>query len=206
MDETVRQKIPFSKKLVDAFMQYGIIKTYKSGENTELINSSHSEYSFLISGLLKLFIEHENKKTILYHLEENQAFIPTFINPFNNSPITCSSFTIRESIIITIPKVKILEWSNNFSELKNFINSSNKTHYYSLLKIIIQLIEQPIEERVFDYLKLNSYTFNTNEIKVSRNEIASDLNFTRETVSRTLKKLEIKNRIIRKPRSILLNE
>ena len=206
MNENIRQKIPFSKKLVDSFIQYGLVKTYKPGESIQLINNSHYEYSFLISGLIKLFIEHESKKTILYHLEGNQAFIPTFINPFNNSPITCSSFAIKESIIITIPKIKILELSNTFTELKDFINTSNKKHYFSLLNIIIQLIEQPLEERLFSYLKLNSITFKTDEVKISRNEIASDLNFSRETVSRALKKLEEKNRIIRKPRSILINE
>jgi Mn-dependent DtxR family transcriptional regulator len=61
-----------------------------------------------------------------------------------------------------------------------------------------------IENRLLKYLKTISNILEDKELYLPLNTIAKDLNYSRETISRGLKKLEEMNELIKKNRSILL--
>ena len=60
------------------------------------------------------------------------------MNLFNKVPIPFSSTFIEDSIVITIPIDKIINWSMNNPELKRFLIHSQKQHYTSILQCIRQ--------------------------------------------------------------------
>ncbi len=201
---TLIKKLPFRQELIDLIDQFGTIKTYAAGE--PLVNDGCSEKDSLIilEGLIKLFIEHEDKKILLYHVEDNDMCILSYMDIFSNHPVQYSSVAVKDTKLLFIPNDKLIEWSKEYSELRTIIVSSYQKNYSSLLNTIKEFIGQSLENRLYSYLKLKSIHLKTSELKIPHNEIAMELNFSREAITRAIKKLEDDNKVIRRPRSIVM--
>ncbi|MDY8135750.1 Crp/Fnr family transcriptional regulator [Aquimarina sp. 2201CG5-10] len=195
---------PFSKELIAVLKEHGTTYHHSSGEQLLYHDNTHTETYILLSGLVKLFIEYENKKILLYHLEGSKACIVSHANLFNDYLLEFSSVVIQDSVIITISNEKAVELRNTYPEFEKVMICSYSLHYTSILGVIKQFITESLESRLFNYLKLKSSFLNSLEIKIPIQEISTDLNFSREAISRGLKKLESNNQIIRKTRSVVL--
>ena len=200
------EKLPFRQELIDLIGQYGSIKTYPAG--TPLVNDSCSEKDslFILEGVIKLFIEHQNKKILLYHIGDNDVCILSYMDIFSDHPVQYSSVAVKDTTLLFIPNDKLLEWSKDYSELRTIIVSSYQKNYSCLLNTIKEFIGQSLESRLYSYLKLKSIHAKSLELKIPHNEIAMELNFSREAITRAIKKLEDEQKVIRRPRSIVLLE
>ncbi len=194
----------FTHKLVSLFEEYGTIYNHNAGERVNYHQNAHYQTSILLSGLIKLFIENENSKILLYYLDDNKPCIVSYTGLYTNYPVEFSSIVLKETVILTIPNEKIIKWSNMYPELNKFMIFSYQFHYISIVNAIKQFISLSLECRLFNYLKTKSILYKCEEIKIPLQEISLDLNFTIEAISRGLKKLENNQKIIRKTRSIIL--
>jgi CRP/FNR family transcriptional regulator len=59
-----------------------------------------------------------------------------------------------------------------------------------LVKTIDSIAFKKMDERLFEYLEAKSKAFQTKELSVTHQDIAFDLNASREAISRLLKKME----------------
>ena len=82
------------------------------------------------------------------------------------------------------------DWMSRYQSWKNFIMVSYDNRMMELIKTIDIIAFKKMDERLLDYLEKKAVALNSNSISVTHQEIAYDLNASREAVSRLLKQLE----------------
>ena len=76
-----------------------------------------------------------------------------------------------------------------------FVLETYRNRFEELLRVIDQIAFHSMDEKLEFYLRRQFDTFKTKTISITHQEIADDLNSSREVISRLLKKLETDNRI-----------
>ncbi|MFM1972503.1 MAG: hypothetical protein RL185_1185, partial [Bacteroidota bacterium] len=91
--------------------------------------------------------------------------------------------------LISIPIKYMDKWLSEFKSWHYFVIKTYRTRYEELLKTVNEVAFKNMDERLEFYLKKQVEKFG-NTIKLTHQEIASDLNSSREVISRLMKKME----------------
>ncbi len=195
-----------SNKLIDLILKNGTIKEFTPSET--FLHEGQSDYSFaylIVKGSIEVYLDSIVKKTLLYtHRHTELSILANYNNLFNNQPVNLSYISIDHSIIVSLPLDLILTWSNQYPIILQAYLKSQQNHCDSILNLIKSYHKITLKSRMFNYLKQKSFYFKSNEITLPHQQIANDLNCSRETVSRYLKDFEQKNILKRNIRSITL--
>ncbi|MDI9310236.1 MAG: Crp/Fnr family transcriptional regulator [Limnohabitans sp.] len=164
-----------------------------------------NKYVFiLVSGTVAYFYENDNQRNYLFSLNSKEARVINSLNLFSLSDIGFSIKAMEDCEIIMIPKIDFLEnkvFLNFFRQLDIAIG----VIFDKMISAYSCLSNESLETVVYNYL-LHIYISDNSEkdIIISRNELSLDLGYSREAISRALRKLEKEGKIIRKTRSIEL--
>jgi CRP/FNR family transcriptional regulator len=77
-----------------------------------------------------------------------------------------------------------------------FVLETYRSRFEELLTVIDDVAFRSMDERLLVYLRKHSRQSNNREIRLSHSEIATDLNSSREVISRLLKKMEQRGLLI----------
>jgi CRP/FNR family transcriptional regulator len=77
----------------------------------------------------------------------------------------------------------------------NFVIETYRSRFEELLEVFDNVVFKSMDERLESYLKNQFTSLHSNKIELTHQEIANDLNTSREVVSRLLKKLEQRGEI-----------
>ena len=150
----------------------------------------------VISGSIKIMREDdEGNEIFLYYIENNQtcAMSLTCCLTFSQSQIR--AIVEDDADIIFIPVDSMDEWMLKYPTWKNFVMQTYSLRFEELLRTIDLIAFHNMDDRLLAYLKEKSENLKTNELDITHQEIAYDLNSSREAVSRLLKKLENQERL-----------
>ncbi|MGB1018735.1 MAG: Crp/Fnr family transcriptional regulator [Chitinophagales bacterium] len=139
--------------------------------------------------------------------EEGEEVIMYFIGPGEtcSMSLTCCLQSKNSGIlavaednveIMTIPIQNVQEWIGKFTSWRNFIFMSYQNRFDELLNTIDSLAFKKLDERLIEYLKTLSEKTDSNFIQATHQKIATDLNASREAISRLLKKMEQEKKIM----------
>jgi len=96
----------------------------------------------------------------------------------------------EKTILLGVPIRFMDEWMTKYQSWKNFVMQSYDNRMMELVKTIDSIAFKKMDERLFEYLEAKSKAFQTKELSVTHQDIAFDLNASREAISRLLKKME----------------
>ena len=108
----------------------------------------------------------------------------------NSTDSEVEAIAEEDMVLIGIPSSKMDEWFERFPEWKFFVMGSYKARFDELLSTINSIAFTQLDERLVKYLLEKSKIHGSNTLKTSHQEIATDLNSSREVISRLLKHLE----------------
>jgi CRP/FNR family transcriptional regulator len=91
--------------------------------------------------------------------------------------------------LISIPISFMDKWLSEFKSWHYFVIKTYRTRYEELLKTVNEVAFKNMDERLEFYLKKQVEKFGPS-IKLTHQEIATDLNSSREVISRLMKKME----------------
>ncbi len=195
---------PLSPELLHTLETKGTCRKYIPNTIITAYGDYKTKTAFILDGILKASIDDPNNSLLLYHLESQKEPIIGFMNIYTNTPVNIAITSITNCTLLWVENVDLLDIGKKHIELRdlmiNYYNTMNK----NLLFILKNLLEESLEVRVLDYIKMKSQLHNTSNILVPRCEIAMDLNISRVTLSRVLKKLEHQELIQRNIKSITL--
>ncbi len=194
----------FEEKLSTLIKSHAITKKYLPGDIILSKNMTLNKTAFIISGLLKVHLEQNYSSLLLYHISPKNNSILTLMNMTNDTSIPVSITAIEESTLLWVPDSKISEWDSQYLSLKKLIIYSCEYNIGQMISTTRNLMIHSLKERLYNYLRTKASIYNLQDLKISRTEIAIDLNTSKATISRAIKRLENENKIIGKPRSITL--
>lgn len=82
------------------------------------------------------------------------------------------------------------EWMIKYKDWKNFVMNNYRARFEELFNTIDSIAFHKLDERLISFLKTKSRAKKSNILKATHQEIADDLNSSREVISRLLKQLE----------------
>ena len=96
----------------------------------------------------------------------------------------------EDTTLIGIPTRYMDEWMGRYPSWKNFVMTSYDKRMLELVRTIDSIAFKKMDERLMDYLEKKAEANNSRTLHATHQEIAYDLNASREAISRLLKKLE----------------
>jgi CRP/FNR family transcriptional regulator len=96
----------------------------------------------------------------------------------------------ENTTLIGIPTRYMDEWMTRYPSWKNFVMTSYDRRMLELVYTIDSIAFKKMDERLLEYLERKAEANNNRTLNATHQEIAYDLNASREAVSRLLKQLE----------------
>lgn len=181
---------------------------YKTGDTLMDYGSFIQIVPLVVDGVLKVMREDENGNEIfLYFINAGQSCTMSFSCCIRNKRSEIRAVVEEDVTLIGIPVQSVDAWMMQFQSWKTFIMSSYDARLNELIYAIDNIAFSKMDERLIRYLEDKSFALNTTTIHTTHQDIATDLNASREAVSRLLKKLEISGRVkLGRNRITLLSE
>ena len=150
----------------------------------------------VVDGVVKISRANEdNKEVFLYYLSEGNTCAASFSCCLIRKRSEIRAVCEKDATLLFIPLEKAEQWMGTYRVWRNYVLGIYDSRIFDLIDTIDNLAFAKLDEKLWDYLEEKSLVMDSKEIIVSHNEIAKDLNVSREAVSRLLKKLESNGQI-----------
>lgn len=179
--------------LRDEIAQVGKVMNFSAGEMIMDFGSYIKMIPLVIKGSIKVSREgNEGEEIFLYYLQGGDACTMTFTCCMRDKQSAIRTIAEDDTRIIAIPTRYMDEWMMKYPTWKNFVMTAYDHRMLELIDTIDQIVFKKLDERLLDYLRKRAQAVGQNTISTTHQEIADDLNVTRESISRLLKTLEKK--------------
>ena len=197
----------FEKELIDEIVNLGIYRTIKKGSTLIDIGDAMTHIPLILSGAIKITREDKNGDEIaLYFLEKGDTCAISFINCINRSKSMFRGVAEKLTESIFVPVEKIEPWLIKYESWRHFIIDSYHMRLIEMVESIDSLAFMKLDTRLLKYLTDKVKIMQNNTLIITHQEIADDIHTSRVVVSRLLKQLENKGKlIIRRNRIIIEN-
>ncbi len=191
--ELLRQTYPSiaERGLQEEIAHVGKIMHFKAGEVIMDFGSYVKLIPLVIEGSVKVVREDEEGNEIfLYYLNTGQACTMSFTCCMMNKKSEIRTVAEDDATIIGIPIRYMDDWMTRYQSWKNFVMLSYDNRLYEMVRTIDSIAFKKMDERLMQYLEQKAEANRSQVISATHQEIAYDLNASREAVSRLLKQLE----------------
>lgn len=186
----------FEEDLIREIERTGVLKTVKEGEIIMDINDYIHVMPLLLEGAIKILREDtEGNELLLYFLERGDTCAFTLSCCLGQTRSEIRAVAERDTQLIMIPINKMEEWTATYKSWRNFVFESYHSRLTEMLETIDTLAFMNMDRRLLRYLQDKAKINQSEELQVTHQQIAYDMNTSRVVVSRLLKKLELEKRI-----------
>lgn len=182
--------------LYDELIAHASIKEIKAGETLLRVGQKIRSTMLILDGLVKLYREDdEGKEFFIYHLNAGQACSLSLVCATKQEKSEVLAKALTDATVLSIPLEYMDKWMSKYKSWYQFVIISYRDRFEELLKTIDAIAFSNMDERLEYYLEKQVNQLGIN-LKMTHQNIANDLNSSREVISRLLKKMEAKNWLI----------
>lgn len=194
----LKQTFPeLEQELIEELSDEGNFKTIPA--NTDLMRQGQNIRStmLLLNGLVKVFREDdEGHEYLLYHVQGGEGCALSMTCMVGNGTSSVAAKTLQETDVVMLPIEKMDDWMNRYKSWYHFVVRSYRNRFEDLLQTLDSIAFRHMDERLELYLKRQAEIRKSNTIAITHHEIAQELNSSREVISRLLKKLSERGRVV----------
>ena len=178
--------------LYKEILEHGIIKEVRAGETLLKVGQTIRSTMLILDGLVKLYREdNDGKEFFIYHLDAGQACSLSMVCAAKHETSEVLAKALTDATVLAIPLEYMDQWMSKYKSWYQFVITSYRNRFEELLKTIDAIAFTGMDERLEYYLRKQVEKLGNN-LKITHQEIAHDLNSSREVISRLLKKMEAK--------------
>jgi CRP/FNR family transcriptional regulator len=186
----------FDPELVSHLEKVGEVVEFEEGTMLMRQGQYFKSSLIILDGMVKLYREGDDgEEFFLYYLERGNACALSMICATKNetSAIKAKAMTPVKALAIPIQHMDGL--MKDYRQWYYFVLETYRSRFNELLEVIDQVVFHSMDQKLEFYLKRQFNSFGGKKITMTHQEIADDLNSSREVISRLLKKLESQKRI-----------
>jgi CRP/FNR family transcriptional regulator, anaerobic regulatory protein len=193
----LQSHFPFLEaELREELEQFGSYHQFNAGETIVKKGQYFKSALILVDGLLKIYREdEEGSEFFIYYLEPGQACALSMVCASRQKTSEIMAVALKDSEILTVPFDKMDEWMMKYKSWNNFVLASYRERFEELLITLDHVAFRNMDERLEFYLKRQQQQMGKN-LLLTHQQIADDLNSSREVISRLLKNMEKNKRVI----------
>ena len=181
----------FSNELLKAIEEEGVVHYFEAGA-TLIRTGQYIKSTLLVTkGKLKVYREDDDgNEFFMYYLLPGQACAISLICATRSKQSQIMAKAIEDSEVLMIPLSLMDSWMAKYKNWYEFVISTYRNRFEEILEVVDNIAFRAMDERLEFHLNRMRETTGSADLKLSHQEIASDLNTSREVISRLLKKME----------------
>jgi CRP/FNR family transcriptional regulator len=186
----------FSRELISHLAKIGQAAEFREGDMLMRPGQYFKNSLLILDGRVKLYREGDDgEEFFLYYLEHGNACALSMICATKNEASAIKAKAVSPVKALTIPIQYMDGLMKDHKSWYYFVLETYRNRFEELLQVIDQVAFHSMDEKLEFYLKRQFDTLKTDKITITHQEIADDLNSSREVISRLLKKLEARKHI-----------
>ena len=192
----------FEKELITEMEQKATISHFPAG-GVLARKGQYFKYTWIVlEGLVKIYREDdEGNEFFIYYLEPAHVCAQSLSCALGQQASEIIAIAVNDSEVLSIPSSVIDDWMTKYKSWNNFVLLNYRRRFEELLITLDQVAFRNMDERLEFYLKRQAEKLG-NQLSLTHQQIAVDLNSSREVISRLLKNME-KNKRLKLHRNII---
>jgi CRP/FNR family transcriptional regulator len=181
----------FEPPLLSILEKEAVLKEYKAGELIMRTGQYIKSTALVLEGRVKIYREGpEGGEFLMYYLGPGQACAVSMICAIQSSASEITARAEEDTQILLLPVQLMDSLIKEYKSWYQFVIQTYRSRFDELLAVVDDVAFRNMDERLEIYL--NRYRDKTGKtvIELSHQQIAEDLNSSREVISRLLKKME----------------
>ncbi|MDW7692214.1 Crp/Fnr family transcriptional regulator [Flammeovirgaceae bacterium SG7u.111] len=177
--------------LAEKIVEHGKLMSAKAGEDIIRFGSYVKFVPLVIQGKVKVMREDgEGNELFLYYLGEGETCAFSLNCCMRQEKSQIRATAEEETWLIAIPIRYMDEWTSTYPSWKNMVMMTFNYRFEELIKTVDAIAFLKMDERLERYLDERSRGLTPKVLNITHQEIATELNTSREVISRLLKQLE----------------
>lgn len=186
-----------NQQLLDKLLKEGTVKTFPP----EAVIIEEHDYiknvPIVLSGSIKVFkLDEDGRELLLYYIKPGESCVMSFLGAACNGTSKIRAVVEEQAEVLILPVYKAIDLIRDNPAWLEFIFQLYNRRFEELLSVVNAVVFQNVDDRLWDLLKTKVKMLNTMELNVTHQQVADELGTAREVVSRLLKQLERKNKIL----------
>lgn len=183
----------YDSDLKDEISKVGFVKNIKEGAHLMDVGQYIKNIPLIVSGRLKIFREdEEGNELFLYYLHHGEACAISMVCTINDKISQVRAVAMEDTQVISIPIEYMDRFMTTYRSWYQFVVRTYGMRLNEMLHTIDSIAFLKMDERLLSYLEKMAEVSGSNSINVTHQNIATELNTSREVISRLLKQMERK--------------
>jgi CRP/FNR family transcriptional regulator, anaerobic regulatory protein len=193
-DNLLRKSYPlFEDQLIGEIEEQGEFKTFPANEILMRKGQYIRSTMLVLNGLIKVYREDDDgNEFLMYYLKPGEACALSLVCAAKHEASPIMAKTVVETEVMMVPVDIMSDWMSKFKSWYQFVIETYRSRFDELLVTLDNVAFRSMDERLEFYLKRAKDAQQTTLLNISHQEIAQELNTSREVISRLLKKMEQK--------------
>ncbi|KFF16898.1 Crp/Fnr family transcriptional regulator [Flavobacterium hydatis] len=181
----------FSNELISAIESNATMQDSEAGTILMRTGQYIKNTVLITKGKIKIYREGEDGgEFFMYYLQPGQACAISMICATKSEKSQIMAKVVEDVSVVMIPLNLMDKWMMEHRSWYEFVIETYRSRFEEVLEVVDSIAFRSMDERLEFYLKRHKDACGCTELKVSHQEIATELNTSREVISRLLKKME----------------
>lgn len=181
----------FEPELIHTLSEEAAVKAFKTGEVIIRTGQYIQNTMLVLSGKIKIYREDdEGNEFFMYYIQPGQACAISLICAAKMETSKILAKAVEDAEVLMLPLNAMEKWMSKYRSWYEFVVNTYRNRFEELLSVLDQVAFRSMDERLEFYLRRHIDSNGSHLIQLSHQEIANELNSSREVVSRLLKKME----------------
>lgn len=202
--ELIKKTFPFlEKELLNELSEFSSVTELLPGQGILGEGDYIKSFPLVISGCLRVTrLSTDGNELLLYYLNQGEICAMSLTCCMGIQKSNIRMVAEDPSIIITVPVEKPEKWMSEYRTWKEFMMYSYRKRFEELLDTIDSIAFMKLDERLIRFFEDRYRSTGKSYFNGTHQDIASQLNSSREVISRLLRNLEKNNLVVTERNSI----
>lgn len=184
----------FEPELIDLVEKNAIERSFNAGDVIMRTGQYIKSTALVLEGQIKIYRENlDGGEFLMYYLGPGQACAVSMICAIQSQTSEIMAQAEEDTKVLMIPIQLMDDMMSKYKTWYQFVIQTYRSRFDELLTALDNIAFRNMDERLEFYLKRHSDKIGKKNIELSHQQIADDLNSSREVISRLLKKMEQRN-------------
>lgn len=184
----------FEPGLINAIEKEAVQRSFNAGDVIMRTGQYIKSTALVLEGRVKIYRENqEGGEFLMYYLGPGQACAVSMICALQSHTSEIMAVAEEDSEVLMIPVQLMDDMMNKYKTWYQFVIQTYRNRFDEILSVVDNIAFRNMDERLEFYLKRYSEKTGKKSVEISHQQIADDLNSSREVISRLLKKMEQRN-------------
>ena len=181
----------FEPELIEILDKNAIERIFHAGEEIVRTGQYIKSTVLVLRGRIKIYRQNdEGSEFLIYYLGPGEACAVSLICALQSQTSEITAKAVEDTEVLMLPVQLMDELMIKFKSWSHFVIQTYRNRFDEMLTVIDNIAFKNMDERLEFYLKRSKTVSGKKILNLTHQEIADDLNSSREVISRLLKKME----------------